>query len=149
VVWMSSDMLVSIGDWETAARDGVETEFLAVQFERFGFTLSLRQARELCGKLSRLGTGEECRTQDGDRLFVDLDRTTRDTPFVIVGLMTQADYPRWFCDIPEPAAREFYAKLADRMRERNPNPPRDQREGGSGQGNAAMMARQAHTLDSP
>lgn len=115
----SDEMLVSVEEWEKAGHNGADVDVLAVQFERLGFTLSLHQVGELCGKLRRLGSGAECPTEEGDTLFVDLDRTTRDTPFVILGFVAEGGHPRWFCDIPEPAARELYEKLTERLRRRN------------------------------
>ena len=133
VRWTGDDMLVNVGQWEKAGHNGADVDVLAVQFERLGFTLSLHQAREFCGKLKRLGSRAEFPTEEGDALFVDLDRTTRDTPFVILRFVAEGGHPRWFCDIPEPAARELYEKLTERLRERKGVPEGDATVAGSRQ----------------
>jgi len=108
-------MLVSIDPWRREVLDGSEVEFLAVQFEHFGFMLSAHQVRELYRKLACLWLGKECPPEPHDSLFVDLDRTTRAVPFFVVALGDDAPRPAWFCDIPEPAARELYRRLTESL----------------------------------
>jgi hypothetical protein len=108
-------MLVSVEDWSRTAHNGDSVEFVAVQLEHFGFMLSRPQAEEYCRKLSELHDGEVCHTSERDSLFMDMDTTTSDSPFVI--LANSLDSPRsgWFCDIPEPAANELHRKLKERL----------------------------------
>lgn len=109
-------MLVSVEDWSSTAHNGDLIEFVAVQLEHFGFMLSRRQAEEYCRKLSELRDGEACRTGEGDTLFMDMDKTTSESPFVILANSLDSPHSGWFCDIPEPAANELYRKLKERLR---------------------------------
>jgi len=109
-------MLVSVEDWSRTTHDGESIEFLAVQLEHFGFMFSRSQAEEYCRKLSELRNGDACHTGEGDTLFMDLDTTTYDSPFVILATAHNAPHSGWFCDIPEPAANELHRKLKERLR---------------------------------
>ena len=109
------NMLVSVEDWSKTPHDGDVVEFVAVQLEHFGFTLSRPQAEEYCRKLKQLRDGDICHTGQDDTLFMDLDTTTSDSPFVILATHTPP-HSRWFCDIPEPAANELFRKLKERLR---------------------------------
>jgi hypothetical protein len=112
-------MLVSVEPWSRMAHDGSEIEFVAVQLEHFGFMLSRCQAEEYCRKLSELREGGTCHTDASDTLFMDIDTTTSDLPFVILATSHDAPHTGWFCDIPEPAANELFDKLKDRLRSRD------------------------------
>ncbi len=112
-------MLVSVEPWGKTAHDGEVIEFVAVQLEHFGFMLSRRQAEEYCRKVSQLRAGSSCHTREGDTLFVDIDTTTCDSPFVILSSSHDAPHTGWFCDIPQPAADELYRKLEERLRKRD------------------------------
>ena len=112
-------MLVSVEDWSRTTHEGNVVDFVAVQLEHFGFMLSRRQAEEYCRKLSELHEEETCHTDEGDTLFMDLDATTSDSPFVILAAAHNEPHSRWFCDIPEPAANELYRKLKERLRNRD------------------------------
>ncbi len=112
-------MLVSVEPWRTETYDRVEVEFLAVQLEHCGFTLSRSQANEFCQKFPQLRAGETCQTDDGDTLFVDLDKTTCASPFVILAMSFEATHVRWFCDIAMPAAAELYEKLSTHLLHRD------------------------------
>ena len=109
-------MLVSVDDWATITRDGNLIEFVAVQLEHFGFMLSRPQAEEYCRKLSELRDGGTCHTDRGDTLFMDIDTTSADYPFVILATSSNVPHSGWFCDIPEPAAHELLTKLKERLR---------------------------------
>ena len=78
--------------------------------------LSRRQAEEYCRKLSELRDGEACHTGEGDALFMDMDKTTSESPFVILANSLDSPHSGWFCDIPEPAADELYRKLKERLK---------------------------------
>lgn len=111
-------MLVSVDDWATMTRDGNMIEFVAVQLEHFGFMLSRPQVEEYCRKFSELRDGGTCHTDKGDTLFVDIDTTSADYPFVILANSSNVSHSSWFCDIPEPAANELLTKLKERLRSR-------------------------------
>ncbi len=108
-------MLVSVEDWSRTAHNGDSVEFVAVQLEHFGFMLSRPQAEEYCRKLGELHDGETCHVSEEDTLFVDMDTTTSDIPFVIVANTRDASPSGWFCDIPEPAANELCQELKERL----------------------------------
>lgn len=109
-------MLVSVEQWRTATHEDNTLEFVAVQLEHFGFTLTRSQAAEFCRKLKQLRSGNGCHTDDDDTLFMDLDGTTDDSAFVILALASDSANVRWFCDIPMSAAMELEDKLVKRLR---------------------------------
>lgn len=109
-------MLVSVDDWSTITRNGKPIEFVAVQLEHFGFMLSRPQVGEYCRKFSELCDGRTCHTDEGDTLFMDIDTTSADLPFVILATSSDRSHSGWFCDIPEPAANELFRKLKERLR---------------------------------
>jgi hypothetical protein len=113
------DTLVSVERWRKTSCNGNEIEFAAVQLEHFGFTLSRSQAEEFCRKLIQLRSGKECHTDEDDTLFVDLDKTTGESPFVILATSFDSRHLGWFCDIPVRAAKQLYEKLTERLQNHN------------------------------
>ncbi len=112
-------MLVSVEDWSETTHNGSVVEYVGVQLEHFGFMLSCRQVEEYCRKFSELLEGETCHVGEGDALFMDMDTTTSDSPFVILATPHNSHHTGWFCDIPEPAANELFRKLKERLRSRD------------------------------
>ena len=84
--------------------------------------------------------------EEGDALFVDVDRNTRDTPLAIPAFLAEGRHPRWFCDIPEPAARGGDSKLTERLRKRKGIGQAAARRGPCKPEDGAVVASQAPTF---
>jgi hypothetical protein len=104
---------LSVSNWLNETHAGKETRYLCVNYDHFGFGMSLKQVEEAIRKLDALLTSGEIPSADGE---IQIDRSGATDGFVMIAFRPAANHSARYFDFPEDAARSLLETLNEKIR---------------------------------
>jgi hypothetical protein len=105
---------LNVSDWLTETHDGLETRFLCVYYDRFGFGMSLEQVQQAIAKLDALLTRGEPPESSGE---IQIDRSGAEDRCIMIAFRPADNHASRYFDFPEDIARNLLARLREMLGE--------------------------------